>query len=164
MNPNLEENYLNNEVEKNVIELPRQKDNDMQQGVPSIEEQKQEILKKIKIARERLKAADEALEETSKVVSIANPEQQRHINRRLEDLEIMLRHSDYMLRQKEQEGQYVDPEERRLEVLRGAVQFENEELRKEMRKPHTPAENYQYARQINHNEEDINNINSHIRK
>ena len=97
---------------------------------PELEQEKIHLLEKIKSVQNRLRVADRELEDTKRRPLTA--EQQKEIDRKLEVLQMALMYGESRVRERETSGKVINPEERQIEQMKEAVDYQAGKLQGHM--------------------------------
>ena len=117
---------------------------------PELEKLRQSLLEKIKRAQASLKVVED-------ISTKLTPDQQKEMERRLDNLQTLLFEGKMALTVKQAAGYQVNPEERNLEIIRESAMLDSD-------RAYSYAERETISKQVNFDNSIIDETSSHIRK
>ena len=129
---------------------------------PELEKSRQSLLEKIKRAQASLKVAED-------ISTKLTPDQQKEMERRLDNLQTLLFEGKMSLTVKQAAGYQVNPEERNLEILRKSAMLDSARVRSQKyAEGETNGMDFgdfsDISKQVNFDNSIIDKTSSHIRK
>ena len=156
---------INNELINNNEEIKKEI-KPQQESVSTSEIDKQKLLLKIQKAQIALANTNSDLEKSKRSIDTLSENERRKLEKRLEELQILVHFGSAKVLTREKEGERINPEERNLEALKEAVEYKAGKVREQRwtEDQYITPKLQQMDEFIEKSRDTINEIDSHIRK